>query len=67
MVPPAVLIFVSYIRAIFSAMSDRVTDWVLEKALGWPTRPPVNKIDTHHHYVPPFYAKGILLYLLFMN
>lgn len=26
---------------------------------GWPARPPINKIDTHHHIVPDFYAQGM--------
>ena len=24
----------------------------------WPAQPVVDKIDTHHHYVPDFYANG---------
>ncbi|KAF1360835.1 2-amino-3-carboxymuconate-6-semialdehyde decarboxylase [Lizonia empirigonia] len=26
---------------------------------GWPARPPINKIDTHHHIVPDFYAQAV--------
>lgn len=43
---------------ILSAMSDHAFDWLAEKAIGWSHKPPVNKIDTHHHVVPSFYAKG---------
>ncbi|KAH0175023.1 2-amino-3-carboxymuconate-6-semialdehyde decarboxylase, partial [Aureobasidium melanogenum] len=25
----------------------------------WPQQPPVNKIDTHHHIVPDFYARAV--------
>lgn len=42
-----------------AALRDRAQDWILEKNLGWPDQPQVNKIDTHHHMVPNFYAKGI--------
>lgn len=27
--------------------------------LDWPTQPPINKIDTHHHIVPDFYARAV--------
>ena len=43
---------------IFSVMSDHAVDWLAEKAIGWSHTPPVNKIDTHHHFVPSFYAQG---------
>ncbi|KAJ5092618.1 2-amino-3-carboxymuconate-6-semialdehyde decarboxylase [Penicillium alfredii] len=43
----------------FSNMSDRAMDWLQDKALGWIDAPPVNKVDTHHHFVPEFYAKAI--------
>ncbi|GFF29407.1 2-amino-3-carboxymuconate-6-semialdehyde decarboxylase [Aspergillus udagawae] len=39
-------------------MPDHLMDWLQDKALGWSYRPPVNKVDTHHHFVPPFYRKG---------
>jgi hypothetical protein len=29
-----------------------------QRLLKWPEQPPAMKIDTHHHYVPDFYAKG---------
>lgn len=41
-------------------MSEHALDWLREKAIGWSHTPPVNKIDTHHHCVPAFYAKGKL-------
>ncbi|KAH8697706.1 putative 2-amino-3-carboxymuconate-6-semialdehyde decarboxylase [Talaromyces proteolyticus] len=40
-------------------MSDHTLDWLAEKAIGWSHTPPINKIDTHHHIVPSFYAKAI--------
>ncbi|OOQ89684.1 putative 2-amino-3-carboxymuconate-6-semialdehyde decarboxylase [Penicillium brasilianum] len=40
-------------------MSEHGLDWLQEKAIGWSHTPLVNKIDTHHHCVPPFYAKGV--------
>lgn len=43
-----------------STMTERALDWLRDKAVGWSHSPPVNKIDTHHHCVPPFYAKGRL-------
>lgn len=46
-------------RGTFANMVDHVTDFLLEKTLGWPSGVAVNKVDTHHHYVPSFYAKGI--------
>lgn len=41
-------------------MSDHnnILDWLQDKARGWAHMPPATKIDTHHHYVPSFYAKG---------
>ncbi|KAJ5414509.1 hypothetical protein N7509_001136 [Penicillium cosmopolitanum] len=38
-------------------MAEHTLDWLREKATGWSHKPPVNKIDTHHHFVPDFYAK----------
>ncbi|OBT43628.1 hypothetical protein VE00_05228 [Pseudogymnoascus sp. WSF 3629] len=40
-------------------MADHVYDWLQAKAMGWIPSPPVNKIDTHHHFVPDFYAKAV--------
>ncbi|KAJ0421525.1 hypothetical protein BJY00DRAFT_300906 [Aspergillus carlsbadensis] len=40
-------------------MSEHTFDWLREKTIGWSHTPPINKIDTHHHCVPPFYAKAI--------
>ncbi|KAL3478867.1 hypothetical protein BJX99DRAFT_97228 [Aspergillus californicus] len=40
-------------------MSEHTLDWLRGKAIGWSLTPPVNKIDTHHHCVPPFYAKAV--------
>jgi len=41
-----------------SNMADHALDWLQDKAIGWIPSPPVNKIDTHHHFVTDFYAKG---------
>lgn len=50
----------SLVRQLLSNMADHVYDWLQAKAMGWVPSPPVNKIDTHHHFVPDFYAKGLL-------
>lgn len=50
-----------YKPTIFSEMSEHSLDWLRDKAIGWSHTPPVNKIDTHHHCVPSFYAKGKIL------
>jgi hypothetical protein len=50
--------FLSWIRLILRNMADHVYDWLLDKSIGWIPAPPQNKIDTHHHFVPDFYAKG---------
>jgi hypothetical protein len=57
---PVTIILLLYIYkpATFYTMSEHSLDWLQEKAIGWSHNPPVNKIDTHHHCVPPFYAKG---------
>lgn len=58
-IPVAIFLFLYiYKPAAFSTMSEHGLDWLQEKAIGWSHTPPVNKIDTHHHCVPPFYAKG---------
>lgn len=33
-------------------MGDHVYDWLKDKATGWVQKAPINKIDTHHHFVP---------------
>ncbi|KAJ5743725.1 hypothetical protein N7533_008595 [Penicillium manginii] len=40
-------------------MGEHTLDWLREKAIGWSHTPPINKIDTHHHFVPDFYAKAV--------
>ncbi|KAF4313105.1 hypothetical protein GTA08_BOTSDO01748 [Botryosphaeria dothidea] len=40
-------------------MGDRVYDWLKDKATGWVQRAPINKIDTHHHFVPEIYRKAV--------
>lgn len=57
--PIAILIFLYNCKpSIFTTMGEYSFDWLREKAIGWSHTPPVNKIDTHHHCVPPFYANG---------
>lgn len=34
-----------------------IGDQIVNAALAWPTQPPIDKIDTHHHFVPEFYAE----------
>lgn len=60
----ALLLLVYLINVNHCNMTDRALDWLRDKAVGWSHSPPVNKIDTHHHCVPPFYAKGMLYYVL---
>ncbi|KIW24398.1 uncharacterized protein PV07_10116 [Cladophialophora immunda] len=40
-------------------MAQHLRDKVLGAILHWPPAPPRNKIDTHHHFVPDFYAKAV--------
>lgn len=56
-----VVVSLYFYRLNISAMSEHGFDWLREKTIGWSHTPPVNKIDTHHHCVPPFYAKGEIL------
>ncbi|KIX95711.1 uncharacterized protein Z520_08418 [Fonsecaea multimorphosa CBS 102226] len=39
-------------------MAQNLKDKLLGAVLHWPPTPPRNKVDTHHHFVPDFYAKG---------
>lgn len=55
------LLFYRYIRNLFDIMAEHALDWLREKAIGWSHTPPVNKIDTHHHFVPSFYAQGFIV------
>ena len=57
---PVALLLIIYFRktSLFNIMSEHALAWLQDKAVGWGVIPPVNKIDTHHHCVPPFYAKG---------
>lgn len=52
------LVFAHNLLAGMTSLKDQAHDWVADKTFGWPGQPPVNKIDTHHHMVPSFYAKG---------
>ena len=49
----------SWLRLKMSEASDHGQDWLLGKVLSWPDAPAVNKVDTHHHFVPEFYSKGM--------
>ena len=40
-------------------MAAQLIDKAKDLAVAWPPRPPMNKIDTHHHFVPEFYADAI--------
>jgi hypothetical protein len=57
----AVVLFLYFYKPNITAMSEHGLDWLQDMAIGWSHTPPVNKIDTHHHCVPPFYAKGEIL------
>lgn len=48
-------------KSIINDMADEAADWLQDKVLGWMPAPAINKIDTHHHYVPLFYSKGMSL------
>jgi len=51
-----------YIAPVLSgiaSLQNYAQQWYLDKALSWPSQPPVNKIDLHHHFVPDFYAQAI--------
>jgi hypothetical protein len=60
---PIIFLIILYFRKfeIFRTMGEHTLDWLREKAIGWSHTPPINKIDTHHHFVPDFYAKGKIL------
>lgn len=40
-------------------MVGHVTDFLLEKTLGWPSGVAINKVNTHHYYIRSFYTKSI--------
>ncbi|KAI1324743.1 amidohydrolase 2 [Xylariaceae sp. FL0255] len=48
-----------HLLASMAVLKDQAQDWLLDKTVGWPEQPTINKIDTHHHFVPPFYAEAI--------
>ncbi len=50
-----------YITPVLSGLASLqgyAQQWYLDKGLSWPSQPPLNKIDLHHHFVPDFYAQG---------
>ncbi|KAJ5780067.1 hypothetical protein N7457_005227 [Penicillium paradoxum] len=55
----ALLLVVYFQKEAINNMTDEATDWLQDKVLEWMDPPPINKIDTHHHYVPSFYSKAI--------
>ncbi|KAK0737782.1 hypothetical protein B0T18DRAFT_440800 [Schizothecium vesticola] len=42
-----------------AGLQNYAQQWYMDKALTWPSQPPVNKIDLHHHFIPDFYARAI--------
>ena len=59
-----------YIAPVLSgiaSLQNYAQQWYLDKALSWPSQPPVNKIDLHHHFVPDFYAQGKYPFILCMS
>ncbi len=48
----------SFLLAGLASLQTHANDWFLDKTLGWPAQPSVDKIDLHHHFVPDFYARG---------
>ncbi|GIZ49003.1 hypothetical protein CKM354_001204400 [Cercospora kikuchii] len=38
---------------------NQVPEWILSKMFPWPGQPQVDKIDTHHHWVPAEYAEVV--------
>ncbi|ERT03336.1 hypothetical protein HMPREF1624_01648 [Sporothrix schenckii ATCC 58251] len=56
----AFLATVSWLGANMSYTKDHAQDWLLGKVLSWPEQPAVNKVDTHHHFVPHFYRGSVV-------
>lgn len=51
-----------YIAPVLSgiaSLQNYAQQWYMDRALSWPSQPPVNKIDLHHHFIPDFYARAI--------
>jgi hypothetical protein len=48
----------SVLLAGWASLQSHATDWFLDRTVGWPKPPALNKIDLHHHFVPDFYAQG---------
>lgn len=55
---PSLILGYAHMQSLLSNTSDYLTNWMQAKTLAWPDRPDVNKIDTHHHFVPSFYSQG---------
>lgn len=58
------LAITNWLSLKMSEASEHGHDWLLGKVLSWPDTPPTNKVDTHHHFVPEFYRKGVSLQYL---
>lgn len=55
------LYFASYQAAsLLHVAGVMASDAVQAQIFGWPAQPAMDKVDTHHHLVPSFYAKGTL-------
>ncbi|KAI8635561.1 amidohydrolase 2 [Xylariaceae sp. FL1651] len=48
-----------HLLSSMAVLKDQAQDWLLDKTIGWPGQPLINKIDIHHHMVPDFYADAI--------
>ena len=48
-----------YLISGLAHLQGYAQQWYLDKGVAWPTQPPMNKIDLHHHMVPDFYAQGM--------
>ncbi|KAI5236775.1 amidohydrolase family protein [Aureobasidium subglaciale] len=55
----ALLIVIYLSRPLWLTMAFQVIDRTMNLAVAWPERPPLNKVDTHHHFVPDFYAQAV--------
>ncbi|KAK3385852.1 hypothetical protein B0H63DRAFT_523168 [Podospora didyma] len=51
--------FTAPVLAGLASLQNHAQQWLVDKAMAWPTQPPLNKIDLHHHFVPDFLAKAI--------
>ncbi|KAI5194082.1 amidohydrolase family protein [Aureobasidium subglaciale] len=60
LVTVSVLLIVIYLsRSLWLTTAFQWIDITINLAVAWPERPPLTKIDTHHHFVPDFYAQAV--------